>query len=88
MLQFCLGSDSMCSSTASSLVSLYTDCQARGENVTLAMESRGGRQVVTFSYIKEVEQIKENENRKQNEMKQGIKKNMKLTLWKMKSLHL
>ena len=69
MLQCCLGSHSMCSSTASSLVSLYTDCQARGENVTLAMESSGGRQVVTFSYIKEAEQNKENRNGKQTEMK-------------------
>ena len=43
----------MCSPTVSSLLLLYTECQARGENVSLAMESRGGKQVITFLYVQE-----------------------------------
>ena len=43
----------MCSPAVSTVLFLYTECQARGENVSLAMESRGGKQVITFLYVLE-----------------------------------
>ena len=45
----------MSSSTVNSLLLLYSDCMTRGENVTLAMESKEGRQVVTFTFKQEKE---------------------------------
>ena len=45
----------MSCSTVDSLLLLYSDCMARGENVTLAMESKEGRQVVTFTLKQEKE---------------------------------
>merc|ERR1711936_1087952 len=35
--------------TVSSLLSVYQDCTAKGENVTLYMEAREGKQVVSLS---------------------------------------
>ena len=43
----------MCSPAVSSVLLLYTECQARGENVSLAMETSGGKQVITFLYLQE-----------------------------------
>ena len=56
---------------------LYSDCVARGENVTLAMKSKKGRQVVTFSLNQDNEQdVKEcletaNEGQEATEEKKG-----------------
>ena len=49
------GGSNMSSSTVNSLLLLYSDCMTRGENVTLAMESKEGKQVVTFTFKQEKE---------------------------------
>ena len=77
-------SNTINTTTVSSLLSLYRKCNAAGDHATLSMECRGGRQVVCFSLTsqenvneKEVDDHKMNETPKHEEFNQSFEKHEK-----------